>query len=97
GFACVAGVVCGAIVTCETAIVSPRDGVIPARLATDFWIEATSAWGTDLSTMSATSSLFTLPGATTLRWIVLSTPNCVEPVVWLYFDWPPAPAAAPAA
>ena len=67
----------------KLAIVSPRPGVSPTRLATDFFSEATWAAGTELSTSNATSSLFTDPGATTLCSIVLSIPNVVDDVVFL--------------
>ena len=67
----------------ETANVSPRAAVMPAMPATDFRSDATWAAGTDLSTTSARSILLILPGATTLRWTVLSTPNVVVPVLWL--------------
>ena len=65
----------------ETESESPRDGTIPARLATDCLIPASSLFGTVLSIINATESRLTDPGATTVRWTVLSTPNEVVP------DW----------
>ena len=62
---------------------SPRLGVSPTRLAIDFLSDATWAAGTEVSTSSATSSLFTDPGATTLCSIVLSIPKVVDDVVFL--------------
>ncbi len=58
-----------------TASVSPRSASMPAALETAFCSAGSSAAGTDLSTISATLSLFTAPGATFVRMTVLSTPN----------------------
>ena len=78
----------GANETVETASVSPRFASTPARLATALFSEATWAGGTDLSTSSATSRRFTVPGATLVCSTVRSTPNCVFSVLFEYCDWP---------
>jgi hypothetical protein len=56
---------------------------MPAAVAIAFCSWVACAAGTDLSTISETSSLLIVPGATFVRVTVLSTPKSVVPVVRL--------------
>ena len=79
-----AGVVAGlANATWLTASVSPRLGSMPAAADTALRSCATWAAGTDLSTTRPTLRRLTWPGATFVRWTVLSTPKSV----WVDLRW----------
>src|SRR3954469_2799080 len=95
GAGAVLAVGCLANLTAETLSTSPRAGLIPAAEATADFRLASCAAGTLLSTISATLSRLTLPGATCVRVTVLSTAQSVFLVVSLELE--AAPPAVPAA